>query len=85
MSAGKWVFEAAPTWDDELAVGCALIVDGEEVAACLWASGRLDLDSDGCGIFSAGRDLGLRRDDIDWPSEAEAMAEVWGDESEVGK
>lgn len=78
MTKAKWVFSYCPTFHDERAVGCALVLKGEELAACLWSGGELDVQSDGCGVFSAGRDFGLSFDNVDWPSEAEALAAVWG-------
>lgn len=72
--APYWRFAPAPTWDDECAVGCELVTaDGTVLAACLWSDGDLDIDSDGCGVMSAGRDAGLRCDDVDWPDEDEAL------------
>lgn len=78
VARARWNFASEPTDRDERAVGCVLRTRaGVELAACLWADGELDIRSDGCGLFAPIRDH-LRREDIEWPSEAEALAAVWG-------
>lgn len=78
VADATWQFDSAPTDSDDRAVGCALVTaSGEELAACLWSDGELDTRSDGCGLGAPIRDH-LRREDIEWPSEAEALAAVWG-------
>jgi hypothetical protein len=68
LQGADWAWDAAPTADDERAMGANLVADGVVLAACLVASGDVDIDSDGCGLSSEGRVLGLRHEDIDWPS-----------------
>lgn len=76
-----WVCRAIETTADAHAVECDLVAeDGTVIAGCLWADGELDIDSDGCGLSSEGRALGLTLDDIDWPSESEAVEAAHGEE-----
>jgi hypothetical protein len=68
-----WVFSSAPTFEDEYAIGADLMTsEGAVLAGCLWSGGNLDITSDGCGVLDSGKVLGLRSDNIPWPTEEEA-------------
>lgn len=78
VARARWNFASEPTDRDERAVGCVLRTRaGVELAGCLWASGELDTRSDGCGLFAPIRDV-MTSEQIDWPSEEEALVAVWG-------
>lgn len=74
VARATWHYSPAPVPDDDRAVACVLVAeDGTPLAACLWAGGELDVDSDACGVF----DLAIE-DDITWPDQDAAIAAVWG-------
>lgn len=83
LDEAEWRYASSPTQSDERAVGCDLwTADGKVLASCLWADGELDVDSDGCGVRAAGREVGLTRDAVEWPDEGDAMRAVWGEDED---
>lgn len=77
--SGTWEWKHCPTAEDDMAIGAALIgPDGDELAACLFSGGEMDVESDGCGVFD-----GRRTDDIDWPDEDDGRALVFPADDEA--